>query len=229
MERQRTNGERVRLVEVHVLHEAVGKKEVVARPPRRQRRQARRVKLQRHLLARAENGEPVLGLRQQRAHVADAGVVSDVLRERTGRADLLVNIIEVAGRVPLHLARVAQKAKRGFGQWNLRQPHGKAVGGVVHQNLIPINLQVGHQADAARARRQAARQVGHHRARQPGREAHVVHHPHPVPLAVERFDIRRHRLHARLVRRVHRVGAEILSEAVQQQPQGPGGVPLTQV
>ncbi len=66
-------------------------------------------------------------------------------------------------------------------------------------------------------------------SRQSRRKTHIVDNPLPAAVRHLRFHVRRHRLQARLPRGIHGTGRKILDEAVQQQAQGIGRVPLAQI
>src|ERR1700731_1763874 len=95
---ERLDGERVRRVEIKILFEAVGIKEIIANPSRWQRRELLRIKIKLQSLAGAENDKAIVGDSQQIEHIAVARVISCRARVRTGLAPLRIRIGGVACR-----------------------------------------------------------------------------------------------------------------------------------
>ena len=115
------------------------------------------------------------------------------------------------------------EAEIGAGERNRRQAHAlglvlKILRGSAHQNVVPINLQIGRDANLLRARRQFSAEVHGHGARTAGGEAHIVDHTHPLAVCLERFDRGRDRLYTGLPRGVHAVSRKVFHFAMQQQP-----------
>ena len=99
----------------------------------------------------------------------------------------------------------------------------------IDQNAVPINLQVGCDANALRARRQLAGQVGSHGTRTAGREAHVIDDANPFAVAAQCLHVWRDRMHASLRCGIHAVGGKVFDFTVQQQPQRASAVRLAQI
>src|SRR6202044_3272917 len=73
----------------------------------------------------------------------------------------------------------------------------------INQNAVPINLQIGCNANLPRAQRQLATEIGGHGSRPARGKAHVVSHALPLPVRVfliwkQRLHIRRNRFDSRL-------------------------------
>jgi len=90
--RKRLNRERMRGIEVQVLLETVGEKEIVAHPPGGKRWQSPGIEVQLHAFPGAENHEAVIGGAEQRSHVAIARVVPCRAHVRPGPASPRVGI-----------------------------------------------------------------------------------------------------------------------------------------
>ena len=88
----------------------------------------------------------------------------------------------------------------------------------INQNVVPINLQIGRDANLSRARRQLAGEVGGHGARAAGWESQIIDDALPLAVFAEGFRIRRDRFHAGLRCGIHAVRSEVLDFAVHQQP-----------
>jgi len=82
-ERQRSHGEPVRRIEIHILLVPIHQEEIISRPLRRQGRQPRRIELQRDLISGPEHYEPIIERSQQRQHVAITRVLPRLPRKRT--------------------------------------------------------------------------------------------------------------------------------------------------
>ena len=136
------------------------------------------------------------------------------------------------------------EAQIGADQRNWRQASAlglvlKSLRRAIDQNAVPINLQIGRDANLPRARRQLAGEIGSHSARAPSGKSHVIDHAHPLAVRVvfishrfipdQRFHTRRDRLHTGLRRRVHAVRRKVFDLAMQQQPQWAAAVRLAQI
>ena len=99
----------------------------------------------------------------------------------------------------------------------------------IDQNTVPINLEIGRDADALRSLGKASAEIGDHGARKASGEAHVVDHANPFPFCVERFHIGRDGLNAGLIGGVHSGGGEIFNLSMQQKPEGAAAVGLSKI
>ena len=93
-------------------------------------------------------------------------------------------------------------------------------GRLIDARRVPINLQVGDDADAPRGGGNLAAQIRDHGSFQAGGESHILDDTHPFTLCVLRFHVRRDDLNARLIRGIHGSRGEIVGVAVQKQAQG---------
>src|SRR5579863_8206445 len=117
----------------------------------------------------------------------------------------------------------------GASERNCRQTDVLILTGSIDQDAVPVNLQVGRDPNALRARGQLPCQVGGHSSRPTGRKAHVVDDANPFSLGVERVDIRRDGLDPGLRRSVHAVRGVIFDLSVKQQPERPTGVRFAEI
>src|SRR5690242_1811708 len=95
----------------------------------------------------------------------------------TGRASLLINVFHIARRLAFDFQWKSVEAQVGAREWHGVHFELLLLRSAADQNIVPIDLKVSPEADAARAGRQFAGQVSGHSARTAGRESHVVHHP----------------------------------------------------
>ena len=106
--------------------------------------------------------------------------------------------------------------------------------GPADQDVVPVDLQIRGDANAPRARRKFAGEIGGHGARAAGGKSHVIDHADPLffPLSArrnQRFDIRRNRPQVRLIGGVHAGRRVIFDLAMHQQPQRAAAVWLAKI
>ncbi len=169
----------------------------------RESRQFRWIKVQANFVSRTEHHQLIVQHGQQRQDVAVAGVGSCRTRIWPGRANLFVNVLHVARRRAFDLQRVAVGTKTGTDERDWRQTDALIVFSqilrrAVYQNVVPINLEIGNDANLLRACGQLACEISGHCAWTTGGEAHVVDNSHPLAVCCERLHIRRDGLHASL-------------------------------
>ena len=134
----------------------------------------------------------------------------------------------------VELLRVAAEGEVGgdereFGLVDLRCGCGAVVGTVVDEGLVPVDLQVGDDADALRVGGEFVGEVDDDGARKAGGEAHVVDDALPCAVGELRFDVGRDGREAGLPRGVHGAGGEVFDEAVQEEMQRARGRPWAEV
>src|SRR5208337_5058220 len=145
-----------RIPPIHIFYEAVGVEKVIALPMCGQRGQLFRIEFRRDLLATAEHDKSVVDVVEQWGHVAKMRVVATLALKRSAQAHKIVVVVEVPRARALKLLRIAAEVQHCAGQGDL----GCAclsVCALVNQHLIPVKLQISHQANALRSRRQLSR------------------------------------------------------------------------
>lgn len=100
---------------------------------------------------------------------------------------------------------------------------------MVDTNGIPVNFQVGHNANALRAGSNLPGEVGDHGASETSGKAHVFNDADPIALRVLRFDVRGNDLDTRLISGIHRRGGEVVGIAIHDEAQRSGGIPGAKV
>src|SRR5450631_1174420 len=166
-------------VEVHIFFVSVGNKEIIAYPAARQGGQLRRIEIERNFIARPEDGKFVVDRFEQRPHIAVTRVSASRTRVRAGGAGLFVNVLHVARRPVFNLQRESVEIQFSARQRYQRQAGALILAGAVDQNVIPVDLQVSGNANAPRARRKFASEIGGHGARASGGESQVIDNGDP--------------------------------------------------
>ena len=144
----------------------------------RQSGQLRRIELRGNLLAAAEDDKAIVDALHQRCHVAHARIVAAFALKGPRQAHAVVVVVQIAGTRAFKLRRIAAEMQRGRGERKLGCAPLR-LGVVVDQHLVPIQLQIGHQPDAPRARGQLAAQVHDDRSLQTRGKTHIVRDPLP--------------------------------------------------
>ena len=103
-------------IEVHIFFVAVRGEEIIAYPSVRERRERARIEIKRDFIARSKDCELVVARIQQRPDITVSRVRAGRTRIRSGRADLLVNVFHVAGRLILDLQWESVEAQIGARQ-----------------------------------------------------------------------------------------------------------------
>ncbi len=111
VEWQRRDGVAVGGVEVHVLGEAVGVEEIVARPAGGKVGQMRGVEIYDDFVAGAEDDVFVVERTNELGDVAVARVVADLARVGAGEADVFVDVSEIVLRIAFDDARIAAEMR----------------------------------------------------------------------------------------------------------------------
>src|ERR1700733_11469656 len=158
MERKFCHGERHGFVEVHVLNIAIRIKEIITLPMGRQWRQRCIAELRIDLVTASEDDILVIPLAQKRGCRPVTRITPPLPLEGPRRADLPIVVGEIAWSFTIHLLRVSAKrdvggSEREFGFVYRR----RRVRTIVNENLIPVDLQVGSDADTPDMRRQLVR------------------------------------------------------------------------
>src|SRR5579862_8398414 len=94
--------------------------------------------------------------------------------------------------------------------WRLRS--------AAYQHAVPVDLQIGCNADFLRALREFACEIGSHGTRAAGRESHIVYHSLPVSIGALRFDVGCDRLNSRLGRGVNAIRRKVSNLAGARRP-----------
>ncbi len=143
-------------------------------------------------------------------------------RPRAEPARLVVHVPQIRGQAAGDLAREAPEGELCVEQRHVRGVHAhRVLRRGVDQDLVPVHLEVGRDANPPRARREDAGEIGGHRAIEAGGEADVVLHPHPAPVRQLRVERGHHRGHVGLVRGEDGRGGEVIGEARHEQPHRP--------
>src|SRR5260370_19272931 len=157
--------------EVHIFFVAIGKKEIITLPALGQCRQMSGVELQLDFITATEHNKAVIRIDQQIADVSESCISANRASVRSGGAYLVVDEFELAGRLIFAHPRVAMKRKprlcerhiHYFGCLSLLRSR-------IYKDLIPVNLQIGSNAEPGGSRREPSPEVGHCWSRQPRRE-----------------------------------------------------------
>src|SRR6516225_35251 len=128
-----------------------------------------------------------------------------------------------------NLPGITEKGKFGGGQRNFVNADAGEGRRLIDANSVPVNFQVGHNADTSRAWRNFPGQIGDHRAREARGKAHVFNLSNPLSLSILRFHIRRYYLDARLVCGEHRSRGEVIGVAIEEQAQRLLWIPFAEV
>src|SRR5260370_27142592 len=143
------DGKRQGLVKVHVFYETIGVEKVVALPVWRKYRQSHIAELCVNFFAAAEDDELVVFCLQQRGDGAIVSVVAALPLEGTDGADRLIVVGQIAGRLALYLLWVSAEGKSCVRERQFGLPYALRRGClIVHQDLVPVNLEVRPDADA---------------------------------------------------------------------------------
>ncbi len=124
-------------------------------------RQLRWIEIQTDFVARSKHDKLIVERRQQRQHITVAGIGSGWARVRSSCAHLLVNILHVSRRSAFDLQGISVELQIGVSQRNWRQARVSSLvrwrlRGATHQNVVPINLQIGCDANLLRVLSAAA-------------------------------------------------------------------------
>src|ERR1700733_3344034 len=167
---------------------------------------------------------------QKRSYWPVMRITSPLPLEGPRRADLPVIVGEITRSFTIHLLRVSAKrdvggSEREFGFVYRR----RRVRTIVYENLIPVDLQVGLDADTPDMRRQLVRQIYNDGPGKAGRKTHIFDDLFPCAIRHLRFYRRGLRPYIRLPGSIHRAGAEIFDETVQEEPQRTLRRPFSQI
>src|SRR5271156_6326496 len=110
----------------------------------------RGIEFELHAFAGAEDSELVVGFSEQGFHVAIASVISSRVRVRSGFAALRIGINRVTRRMQANFFWIAEMREGRLGQRNFGNANVLRVRSLVDTYGIPIDDEVGDDADAAR-------------------------------------------------------------------------------
>ena len=151
VEGQGRDGVAVRGVKIHVLGEAIGIEEIIACPAVRNVRQMSGVKIHGYFIAGAEDHVLVVCLAHQVGDVAEARVISDLARVGAGGAHVLVDVGKIVLRIAFDHTRIAAELQLGFCERNFGELEFRIFRRIIHADAIPIDAQIGGDANEARA------------------------------------------------------------------------------
>src|SRR5260370_17295675 len=229
MPRQRLDAESVGSVEIEILLEAVRVEKVIAHPSCGKRGQIARVEIQLDAFAGAKYDKAIVSGAEQIEHIARARVVPCGARVGSSHTAVRERVRSVACRSKTNFARIAKKFERSLGEGNFGGANFLCVGSLIDANRVPINFQIGDDANAPRPPRQFSAKARSHAAFNTSAAAHAFDNASPFVVCTERFYIRRHDFYSCLISGVHRCSGEIVSVAVDDQTQRFRHVPFAEV
>src|SRR5262249_47661808 len=90
---------------------------------------------------------------------------------------------------------------------------------LINEDLVPIDIQISSDSNSRCSWQHFSRQISHHRSRQTCRKTDIVADPAPFSRCLLHLEKRNHRFDSSLMRCKTRCSAEVLDEAVHQQPE----------